>query len=71
MLFHISFRIVKFKLARSRRLPDEPVGEPAEVTKEHGMSWLVELFHEADWKTVFKQAFSQYPFHLNLQNPLA
>ena len=41
-------------------MPAEPVGEVVEVKREHGMSWLVELFHEADWKPVFKNAFSEY-----------
>ena len=64
----MSHRIVKFQVARARRLPAEPVGEDAQVPREHGLSWLVELFHEADWRTVFKQAFSQSHFRCRLDS---
>lgn len=59
-------RTVKYKLARLRREPSSTVVDQEEHEQKSegherwgGLAWMVELFHESDWKPVFKRAFSE------------
>ncbi|KAL7408914.1 major facilitator superfamily domain-containing protein [Mrakia frigida] len=64
---------VKYKLARLRREPPSTVVEEQQQINRHerwgGLAWMVELFHESDWKPVFKRAFTRPP-RLLLLNPV-
>jgi len=58
------FSVIQYKLNRSRRLESDD-GDGGARGFAGGLTWIVDLFHESDYRPVFKKAFGQcLPSHL-------